>query len=94
MNATKRRELEAIFGDVVTSMASIIEPECLTITPLTLEAVHRLADEVQALQGNPHKQAARIAGQNFAVRLVLCWWMQDTKMAAKLVRLTYASACA
>jgi hypothetical protein len=44
------------------------------------------------LSGSPAEQVRYIAAMPFETRLVLCMWLMDTNLAAKMIRTVYAKA--
>lgn len=57
-----------------------------------MEAVHDAADALLTMRGHPERQRGYLAGLPFTVRLVLCMWLTDTELAAKLIRVAYSKA--
>ena len=57
-----------------------------------MEAVHDAADALLTMRGHPERQRGHLAGLPFTVRLVLCMWLTDTELAAKLIRVAYSKA--
>lgn len=87
-----RQDLKHLFGEPVTSLANIVGLEALEITPELMESVHDAADVLLTMRGQPERQRGYLAGLPFTVRLVLCMWLTDTELAAKLIRAAYSKA--
>ena len=87
-----RQDLKHLFGEPVSSLAKIVGLESLEITPELMESVHDAADALLTMRGHPERQRGYLAGLPFTVRLVLCMWLTDTELAAKLIRVAYSKA--
>ncbi len=87
-----RQDLKHLFGEPVTSLAKIVGLESLAITPELMESVHDAADAMLTRRGQSERQRGYLAGLPFTVRLVLCMWLTDTELAAKLIRVAYSKA--
>jgi hypothetical protein len=87
-----RQDLKNLFGEPVTSLAKIVGLESLAITPELMESVHDAADAMLTMRGQSERQRGYLAGLPFTVRLVLCMWLTDTELAAKLIRVAYSKA--
>jgi|VirMetMinimDraft_7_1064189.scaffolds.fasta_scaffold60535_2 hypothetical protein len=87
-----RQDLKHLFGEPVTSLAKIVGLESLAITPELMESVHDAADAMLTMRGQSERQRGYLAGLPFTVRLVLCMWLTDTELAAKLIRVAYSKA--
>ena len=87
-----RQDLKHLFGEPVTSLAKIVGLESLAITPELMESVHDAADAMLTMRGQSGRQRGYLAGLPFTVRLVLCMWLTDTELAAKLIRVAYSKA--
>lgn len=87
-----RQDLKHLFGEPVTSLAKIVGLESLAVTPGLMETVHDAADALLTMRGHPERQRGHLAGLPFTVRLVLCMWLTDTELAAKLIRVAYSKA--
>ena len=85
-----RQDLKHLFGEPVTSLAKIVGLESLEITPELMESVHDAADVLLTMRGHPERQRGYLAGLPFTIRLVLCMWLTDTELAAKLIRVAYS----
>ena len=89
---TIRQDLKQLFGEPVSSLARIVGLESLEITPELMESVHDAADALLTMSGQTKRQRSYLAGLPFNVRLVLCMWLTDTELAAKLIRFAYSKA--
>ena len=87
-----RQDLKNLFGEPVTSLAKIVGLESLAVTPELMESVHDAADAMLTMRGQSERQRGYLAGLPFTVRLVLCMWLTDTELAAKLIRVAYSKA--
>ena len=87
-----RQDLKHLFGEPVTSLAKIVGLESLAITPELMESVHDAADAMLTMRVQSERQRGYLAGLPFTVRLVLCMWLTDTELAAKLIRVAYSKA--
>lgn len=87
-----RQDLKNLFGEPVTSLAKIVGLESLAVTPELMEVVHDAADALLTMRGHPERQRGHLAGLPFTVRLVLCMWLTDTELTAKLIRAAYSKA--
>jgi len=85
-----RQDLKHLFGEPVTSLTKIVGLESLAVTPELMEEVHDAADAMLTMRGHPERQRGYLAGLPFTVRLVLCMWLTDTELAAKLIRVAYS----
>lgn len=84
------RELKRLFGDAVVFLADITDPVTLDLSAALMDRVHDGADALLGMRGNPAEQQRYVANLPFEVRLVLCMWLKDIHLAAKLVRTVYA----
>ena len=87
-----RQDLKNLFGEPVTSLAKIVGLESLAVTPELMESVHDASNALLTMRGHPERQRGYLAGLPFTVRLVLCMWLTDTELAAKLIRVAYSKA--
>lgn len=87
-----RQDLKHLFGEPVTSLAKIVRLESLEITLELMESVHDAADVLLTMRGQFERQRDYLAGLPFTMRLVLCMWLTDTELAAKLIRVAYSKA--
>lgn len=85
-------ELRRMFGDPVAYLASITDVATLDLTANLMDRVHDGADALLKMRGNLDAQHRYISGLPFTVRLVLCMWLMDTNMAARMIRAVYAKA--
>ena len=67
-------------------------PERGEVKPELMESVHDAADAMLTMRGQSERQRGYLAGLPFTVRLVLCMWLTDTELAAKLIRVAYSKA--
>ncbi|MFN7630397.1 MAG: hypothetical protein ACK59M_18560 [Pseudomonadota bacterium] len=84
--ARMRRELIALFGEPTVLVAGMVDPALLTLTADLMDRVHDAADAVLARTGRPAVQRRYVAELPSDVRLLLCMWLMDTGLAAKLTR--------
>ena len=88
--ATRKRtgkmdaELVALFGDVTVKIGRMVDPAMLALSADLMDRVHDGADALLARSGRPDAQRRYVAGLPSDVRLVLCMWMMDMGLAAKL----------
>ena len=87
-----RQDLKHLFGEPVTSLAKIVGLESLAVTPELMESVQDAADALLTMRCQSERQRGYLAGLPFTVRLVLCMWLTDTTLAAKLIRVAYSKA--
>lgn len=85
-----RQDLKHLFGEPVTSLAKIVGLESLAVTPELMESVHEAADALLTMPGHPERKRVYLAGLPFTVRLVLCMWLTDAELAAKLIRAAHS----
>jgi hypothetical protein len=85
-------ELKRLFGDPVVYLATITDPATLDLSAALMDSVHDGADALLKMRGLLAVQQRYIGGLSFDVRLVLCMWLIDTDLAAKLIRAAYAKA--
>lgn len=81
-----QRELIALFGDATVQVAKMVDPALLALSADLMDRVHDAADAVLAGTGRPAAQRRFIGELPSDVRLVLCMWLLDTGLAAKLTR--------
>ena len=86
------RELKRLFGDAVAFLADITDPATLNLSAALMDRVHDGADALLGMRGNLAEQQRYIGHLPFEVRLVLCMWLKDIHLAAKLVRAVYSKA--
>lgn len=88
--ATRKRtgkmdaELVALFGDVTVKIGRMVDPAMLALSADLMDRVHDGADALLARSGRPDAQRRYVAGLPSDVRLILCMWMMDLDLAAKL----------
>ena len=80
------RELRSLFGPAVLDEASRTDPATLDLSAPLMDAVHTAADTLLAQRGDVSAQRATVAALPADVRLVLCLWVLDTGLAAKILR--------
>lgn len=90
MKTKNRTAMRQLFGDPVVYLAGITDPASLCLSPELMHSVQEAAESILKNRGNPAAQRVSIAGLSFTVRLALCMWLTDMKMASKLVRAAYA----
>lgn len=90
----QKRELRELFGPAVYFMAETVQPETLDVTPELLDSVGVAAEAMSSMRGSRGRQQDCLAGLPFSVRLVLCMWLMDVKMASRLIRLAYSRVAA
>jgi hypothetical protein len=78
-------DLRRLFGDPVVYLASITDPATLNLSAALMDRVHEGADALLTMHGDLDRQHRYIEGMPFGVRLVLCMWLMDTELAAKLI---------
>ena len=83
-------ELQRLFGEPVAYLATITDPATLDLSAELMDRVHDGADALLTMRGHLAEQHRYIGGLPFEVRLVLCMWLMDTDLAAKLIRAVYA----
>ena len=79
-------EMRRLFGEPVAYLASITDPATLDLSAVLMDRVHDGADALLTMRGHLAEQHRYICGLAFDVRLVLCMWLMDTDLAAKLIR--------
>ncbi len=88
MTQKSLRELQRLFGEPVTYLASVTDAATLELSAALMERVHDGADALLTMCGHPAEQQRYIGGLPFDVRLVLCMWLLDTDLGVKLVEST------
>lgn len=83
-------EMRELFGEVIVRRAQQADPADLDLSAGLMDRVHTSADDLLAIRGNPAEQQQYVGGLAYEVRLVLCMWLMDTNLAARLVRAAYA----
>lgn len=90
MKRKAQTEMRQLFGDPVVYMAGITDPASLSLSPELMHSVQEAAESLLKNRGKPSAQRGSIVGLSFTVRLALCMWLTDVKLAAKLIRVAYA----
>ena len=90
MTKKSARATKWLFGEVVWSVAAATDPATLDLSAALMDRVHDAADALLTLREHLAEQHRYIGGLPFDVRLVLCMWLMDTDLAAKLMRAVYA----
>jgi hypothetical protein len=85
-SARMQRELIALFGEPTVLVAKMVDPALLALSADLMDRVHDAADAVLARTGRPAAQRKHVGELPSDVRLVLCMWLMDTGLAAKLTR--------
>lgn len=83
-------EMRELFGDLIVKRAQQVDPAELRLSAGLMDRVHDGADALLVMRGNPTEQQRYVGELAYEVRLVLCMWLLDTNLAAKLVRAAYA----
>lgn len=83
-------EMRELFGDLIVKRAQQADPAELRLSAGLMDRVHDGADALLVMRGNPTEQQRYVGELTYEVRLVLCMWLLDTNLAAKLVRAAYA----
>jgi hypothetical protein len=81
-----QRELVALFGDATVQVAKMVDPALLALSADLMDRVHDAADAVLARTGRPAVQRRFVGELPSDVRMILCMWLMDTGLAAKLTR--------
>lgn len=92
MNRKTHRQVKRLFGEPVAFLATITDPATLDLSAALMDRVHDGADALLTMRGNLAEQHRYISALPFTERLVLCMWLMDMDLAAKLVRAAYARA--
>ena len=85
-------ELRHLFGPALLEDAVRTDPATLDLSAALMEAVHDAADTLLCQRGDVPAQRGTVAQLPEDVRLVLCMWLMDTGLAAKLIRAAYVAA--
>lgn len=86
MKGKALQEIRALFGEPVVRLARITDPATLELSAALMDRVHDGADALLTMRGHPDEQCRYVGELPFDVRLVLCMWLMDTDLAAKLIR--------
>jgi hypothetical protein len=92
MTEAGAQAIRRLFGEPVAYLASITDPATLDLSSALMDRVHQGADALLTMHGDLDRQQRYIGGMPFDVRLVLCMWLMDTDLAAKLIRAANAKA--
>ena len=95
MRRKKKQELaeqRRLVGEPVVYLASITDPATLDLSVALMDRVHDGADALLTMRSHLVEQHRYIGKLPFNVRLVLCMWLMDTDLAAKLIRTVYTKA--
>lgn len=82
-------EMRELFGEVLVRRAQQTDPADLSLSAELMDHVHDSADNLLAIQGRPADQQRYVSGLRHDVRLILCMWLMDTNLAARIVRAAY-----
>lgn len=77
-------ELMRLFGEVTVQVARMVDPATLALSADLMDRVHDGADALLMRTGNPDAQRRYIAALPSDVRMILCMWLMDLGLAAKL----------
>lgn len=80
------REQVALFGDATVQVAKMVDPALLALSADLIDRAHDAVGVVLARTGRPAIQHKYIADLPSDERFVLCMWLMDTGLAAKLTR--------
>ena len=84
MTKAGAQAIRRLFGEVVCSVAAVTDAATLDLSSGLMDRVHDGADALLARSGRPDAQRRYVAGLPSDVRLILCMWMMDLDLAAKL----------
>jgi len=91
MNKTRiMSEMRSLFGEITVRRAQQTDPAELSLSAELMDHVHDSADNLLAIQGRPADQQRYVRGLRHDVRLILCMWLMDTNLAARIVRAAYS----
>ena len=85
-------ELVRLFGEPLMRLGEFTDPLALELSAALMDRVHDGADALLTMRGDPEEQHRYVQDLPHEVRLVLCMWLMDTDLAAKLIRAGYAKA--
>ena len=91
-NKKARAEVTRLFGDPLVRLADMTDAAGLDLSAALMDCVHDGADALLTLRGDISEQHRYVQDLPHEVRLVLCMWLMDTGLAAKLVRAALAKA--
>ena len=86
-------ELRSLFGAALLMRAQHTDPATLELSAALMASVHEAADRLLAQRGHVAAQRAIVAELPEPVRLVLCMWLLDLGLAAKLIQVASAGVC-
>ena len=86
-----QRELITLFGDAPVQVTKMVDPALLALSADLMDRVHDAADAVLARTGRPSAQRMYVAELPSDVRMILCMWLMDTGLAAKLTRAVHTN---
>jgi len=84
-------EMRQLFGELIVRRAQKTDPVKLNLSADLMDSVHDGADALLVMRGNTTAQRHYVRELAYEVRLVLCMWLIDTSLAAKLIRTAYAA---
>lgn len=84
-------EMRQLFGDLIVWQAQRADPAELKLSAGLMDRVHDGADALLVMRGNPTEQQRYVGELSYDVRLILCMWLLDTNLAARLIRVAYAA---
>lgn len=91
-NKRVRAEVSRLFGEPLVRLADMTDPAGLDLSAALMDRVHDGADALLTLRGDMAEQHRYVQALPHEIRLVLCMWLMDTGLAAKLVRAVFAKA--
>lgn len=77
-------ELAALFGRDLVEQAKQTDPADLLLSDSLMVEVYTAADELLARAGEPVAQRSVVRRLSEGTRLVLCMWIHDLDLAAKI----------
>ena len=80
----KNRELVSLFGADMVSKAQATDVAGLSLSAELMDAVHDAADRLLTVAGRPEEQRRIVSELPSLTRLVLCMWIMDMELAARL----------
>jgi hypothetical protein len=91
MTKAGAQAIRRLFGEVVCSVAAVTDAATLDLSAALMDRIHDGADALLTMRAHPAAQQRYIGGLPFDVRLVLCMWLMDADLAAKLIRVAHAN---
>lgn len=82
--ARRDTELVALFGRELVDQANATDVADLELTAERMESVHDAADDLLTRSGDTLSQCRIVRSLDPATRLVLCMWVMDLSLAARL----------